>query len=228
MMEQAKMEDLKQIETEKLVGMIVAQDRKQKQGSRLLNRYKAEFERRGTRVMEDLNTHYVEFFGGDGQVSVTDSSKMDILNPDKLKGLIGEGVYSTRIRENVKTDYKVDPKLQRALKAIFQKDYTFEQSLDEFLQTLDPQPDTAQRSLLLKKLKGDYAKDRETLLQVLNLPGDMDLDVELWYIYKIKNAELIKAFLPEEGIDFTMEELRKCLLVDSKSSVTINYEEEET
>ena len=46
------------------------------------------------------------------------------------------------------------------------------------------------------------------------------------YIYKIKNAELIKAFLPEEGIGWTMEAVRKCILLDSKTSVTLDYEEE--
>lgn len=32
-----------------------------------------------------------------------------------------------------------------------------------------------------------------------------DFDVELWYIYRIKNGELIKAFLPEEMIDAIIE-----------------------
>ena len=152
---------------------------------------------------------------------------MDILNPDKLKELIGEGVYKTKIRENVKTEYKVDPKLERALKAIFQKDYTFEQGLEEFLQSLNPVPDASQLQLLMKKLKGDYDKDGEAMIEILQLPEDTDLDVELWYIYKIKNAELIKAFLPEEGIDWTMEAVRKCILLDSKTSVTLDYGEEE-
>lgn len=64
------------------------------------------------------------------------------------------------------------------------------------------------------------------MIEIMQLPEDVDLDVELWYIYKIKNAELIKAFLPEEGIDWTMEAVRKCILLDSKTSVTLDYEDE--
>ena len=221
------MENLMEIGTKELIAEAIRLDSEQKKGRSLLNRYKAELERRGMKVMEDQNTHYVRFFGDSGKASVTDSSRLDILNPDKLKLLIGEGVYKTKIKENVKTDYKVDAKLERALKAVFQEDYMFEQSLDEFLQGMDPAPDRAQRSILAKKLKGDYEKDRAVLIETLKLPEDADLDVELWYIYKIKNAELIRAFLPEEGIDSTMDGIRKCILVDSKTAVTLDYDEED-
>ena len=149
------MDNLMEIGTKELIAEAIRLDSEQKKGRSLLNRYKAELERRGMKVMEDQNTHYVRFFGDSGKASVTDSSRLDILNPDKLKLLIGEGVYKTKIKENVKTDYKVDAKLERALKAVFQEDYTFEQSLDEFLQGMDPAPDRAQRSILAKKLKGD-------------------------------------------------------------------------
>ena len=77
----------------------------------------------------------------------------------------------------------------------------------------------------LFKAVRDYEKDRDTMMEVMQLPDTADLDVELWYIYKIKNAELIKAFLPEEGIDWTMAAIRKCILLDSKTSVTLDYEE---
>ncbi len=218
---------LKEMGVKELVAAVIRADREQKKAASEKNRYKAELERRGMRAMEDQNTHCAKFFGDAGKVSVTDSSKLDILNPDKLKAWIGDGVYKAKVRENAKTEYKVDAKLERALKAVFQRDYTFEQGLDEFLQGMEPAPDPAQRAVLKRRLKGDYEKDRATLLEVLQLPGDADLDVELWYIYKIKNAELIRSFLPEEGIDSTMDGVRQCILVDSRVSVTLDYEEGE-
>ena len=218
--------DLKKMGTGDLIAAAIQLDREQKKGRTALSRYKGELERRGQRLMDDMNTHYVKFFSTAGKAGITDSSRMDILNPDKLKELIGEGVYKTKIKENVKTDYKIDVKLERALKAIFQQDYTFEQGLEEFLQSMHPKPDDSQLRLLMKKLKGDYEKDRAAMIEIMQLPENTDLDVELWYIYKIKNAELIKAFLPEEGIDWTMEAVRKCILLDSKTSVTLDYEEE--
>ena len=51
--------------------------------------------------------------------------------------------------------------------------------------------------------------------------------MELYYISKIKNAELILAFLPEEGIDSTMEAIRRCVIVDSKLKIELAYKDEE-
>ena len=53
-----------------------------------------------------------------------------------------------------------------------------------------------------------------------------DFDVELWYIYRIKNGELIRAFLPEEMIDATIEGIRKSILVETKTSITLDYDTE--
>ena len=54
-----------------------------------------------------------------------------------------------------------------------------------------------------------------------------DFDVELWYICRIKNGELIRALLPEEFLDQTIGEIKKCLIVDSKLAVTIDYDKED-
>ena len=86
-----------------------------------------------------------------------------------------------------------------------------------------------QMKLLLKKLKGDYVKDKDVLTSVLGYePGNTpDFDVELWYIYRIKNGELIRAVLPEEFLNETIGEIRKCLIVDSKTAITIDYKKED-
>ena len=53
-----------------------------------------------------------------------------------------------------------------------------------------------------------------------------DFDVELFYICQIKNAELIQAFLPEEGLDSTIEAIRKSILVETKTAITLDYEDD--
>lgn len=53
-----------------------------------------------------------------------------------------------------------------------------------------------------------------------------DFDVELWYIYRIRNGELIRAFLPEEMIDGTIEAIKKCIIVENKTSITLDYDSE--
>ena len=133
-----------------------------------------------------------------------------------------------KVKEETKTTYKLDGKFERALKAVFTGDYTFETTLEEFLGEMEIKPDEKQKKLLLKKLKGDFEKDRETLLAVLAPEGDApDFDVELWYIYRIKNGELIRSFLPEEMLDGTLDWIRKSIFVEAKTAVTLDYDDKE-
>lgn len=211
---------------EQLIGACVWLDREQKKNRQVMNSYKAELQARGLAVMEDHNVKYVKFYGSEGNVAITDSMSLDILNPDKLKALIGEGVYNMKVKTDMKTTFKFDPKFEKAMKAIFTGDYTFETTLAEFLDEMSIKPDEKQKKLLLKKLKGEFEKDKETLTATLVPKGEAapDFDVELWYIYRIKNAELIRSFLPEEMLDCTMEGIRKSIFVESKTAITIDYD----
>lgn len=219
---------LRKMTNEQLIDACVWMDREQKKGRALLNSYKAELQVRGLAIMEDHNVKYTRFYGTEGNVSITDSMSLDILNPGRLRALVGEDVYDMKVREEVKTTYKLDAKFERALKALFTGDYTFEMSLEEFLGEMSIKPDEKQKKALLRRLKGDFEKDKETLQAVLAPEGQEppDFDVELWYIYRIKNGEMIKAFLPEEMVDGTIEAIRKCIMVESKTSITLDYDEE--
>lgn len=218
----------KSMTNEELIGACVTLDREQKKSRDMLNGYKAELQARGLALMEDHNVKYVKFYGGEGSAAITDSMRLDILNPDKLKELVGEGVYNMKVKEETKTTYKYDSKFEKALKAIFTGDYTFETTLEEFLEEMSIKPDAKQKKLLMKKLKGEFEKDKETLISVLVPEGQEapDFDVELWYIYRIKNGELIRAFLPEEMLDSTIESIRKSILVETKTSITLDYDTE--
>ena len=224
--------DAKNMKTEELIGALVELDKQGKENRALTNAYKAELQARGISIMDDHNVKFVKFYGEEGSAAVTDSMSLDILNPDKLKELVGEGVWKTKVKENTETKYKCDGKFEKMLKAIFTGDYTFEMSLEEFLDQMPLNPDDKQKKRLLKKLKGEFEKDKDTLTSVLlggvkDGESAPDFDVELWYIYRIKNAELIRAFLPEELIDNTINEIRKCILVETKTSITLDYKEEE-
>ena len=222
-----EMQSVKHMSNAQLIEACVWLDKEQKKSRTLMNAYKAELQARGTVIMEDHNTKYVKFYGDTGSASIMDSMSLDILNPDKLKELVGEGVYNMKVKEETKTSYKFDNKFEKALKAIFTGDYTFEMTLEEFLDEMSVKPDEKQKKLLLKKLKGEFEKDKETILSVLGLKGAiLDFDVELWYIYRIKNGELIKAFLPEEMLDKTIAEIRKSIMVETKTSITLDYDAE--
>lgn len=219
------MGDIKKMTNGELINACVQIDREQKESRAALNRYKAELQARGLALMDDYNIRYIKFYGEEGSAAVTDSMSLDILNPDRLKVLVG-GVYDMKVKAETKISYKCDSKFERALKAIFTGDYSFE-NLEDFLDEMSIKPDEKQKKLLLKKLKGDYEKDKETLLSVLAPEGEEpDLDIELWYIYRIKNGELIRAFLPVEMLEENIRDIRKCILVETKTSVTLDYDED--
>lgn len=138
----------KSMTNEELIGACVTLDREQKKSRAMLNGYKAELQARGLALMEDHNVKYVKFYGGEGSAAITDSMSLDILNPDKLKELVGEGVYNMKVKEETKTTYKYDSKFEKALKAIFTGDYTFETTLEEFLEEMSIKPDAKQKKLL--------------------------------------------------------------------------------
>lgn len=222
--------NVKELSNEQLVEQSIALDRRLKQEKKSLDTYKAEAQARGLAIMENQNLRFLKIYGKTGSIAVTDTQSLDILNMDKLKELLGEGVIKEKVKVTTETKYKLDTKLERALKAIFTGDYTFEYTLEEFLEEMSVKPDEKQKKVLLKKLKGNYEQDRKLILSVFGFADrgkeSPDFDVELWYIYKIKNAELIQAFLPEEGIDGMIAEIKKRILVETKTGITIDYDAE--
>lgn len=220
------MNELSQKTSEQLVDELVQLDRLRLQTARSIQKYQAELQARGISIMEDRNKQYMRFYGNAGAtVSVTDRLSMEILNPDRLKLCVTEGVYNRNVTVTTETKYKCAPEFERMLKALFTGDYEIGLELGEFLESqMHIVPDAKQRKLLQKKLKGDYEKDRKTLASVFGV--ECDWDVELYYIHRIKNAELIRTFLPDDMLDVSMAELKKCITVDSKVAVALDYKEE--
>ena len=109
-----------------LVTTAVKLDQSQKEYKSKLDAVKAELQGRGLRIIEDRNVKFIKFFSSDGNVSVMDSQQIDVLNPDKLKKLLSEGVWEAKVKETTETKYKYDSRLEQMLKAIFTGDYTFE------------------------------------------------------------------------------------------------------
>lgn len=232
------MSTLTSMSTAKLINEYIRLDKRIKDDKKQSDCYKAELQNRAITLMNDKSIKYVKFYGDNSTASVTDSLKLEILNMDRLKLLFGEGVIKEQVTEITRLDYKWKTKFERLLKIIFTGEYTFEYDLDEFLDAMDPKPDNKQKRLLLKNLKGDYERDRDTLLTVFGYiaqgdaadkaePAAPDYDVELYYVNKIKNAELIKAFLPEEGLDASLREIRQCIMVDASTAIKIDYDKEE-
>lgn len=233
------MSQINKMSDAKLVDCAIMLDNEKKTLDTELTGLKAEIQKRGLLTMMDHNVKYCKMYGDKvGTAIVSESQEIDILNMDRLREIVGDGLVKEKVTESTFTKYKLDKNFDKMIKAVCTGDYTFEYSLEEFLDQMSVPVDAHQKELLLKKLKGDYKADKKTLLSVLGYltkgtseaaaeAAAPDLDVELYYISKIKNAELILAFLPEEGIDSTMEAIRRCVIVDSKLKIELAYKDEE-
>ena len=233
------MSQINKMSDAKLVDRAIMLDNEKKTLDTELTGLKAEIQKRGLLTMMDHYTKYCKMYGDTvGTAIVSESQEIDILNMDRLREIVGDGLVKEKVTESTFTKYKLDKNFDKMIKAVCTGDYTFEYSLEEFLDQMSVPVDARQKELLLKKLKGDYKADKKTLLSVLGYltkgtseaaaeAAAPDLDVELYYISKIKNAELILAFLPEEGIDSTMEAIRRCVIVDSKLKIELAYKDEE-
>lgn len=233
------MMELNKVSNKELIDLAVTAMKVAEEAKSALEKYKAEIQSRGLAVLKDQNNRYCKMYGTDGSyAAVSEPQEIDILNRDRLKAAIGESVYQDRVSETTKTTYTLDKKLEKALKAIATNDYTYEYTLDAYLDQMSVPVSKGQKEVLKRRLKGDYKLDKKTLLTVLGyLSNDTteeaaeaaapNLDMDLFYISKIKNAELIQAFLPDEGIDWSVEEIKRALIVTSKLKLEISYNRED-
>ena len=201
--------ELKEMSNSQLVTELIRKDSERLQLVKEVTEYKNEIMGRGAVLMDNTNTRFVKYYGNNGSCAVTDAETLTIGDEKFVK-----------VTPTVKYEY--DKKLEQALKAIFKGEYSFEMTLDEYLS--DPglfphEVDAKQKKVLLRKLSGEYVKDRKLLESMF---GKDTYEEELLYIYRIKNGELIRVFLPDEGLDAQIEEIRKCMIVEVSTKITID------
>lgn len=215
---------LKGMETDYIIEYAAAKDRKIKDTTAELDLLKAELQRRAEKDLEERNIKFTEFFGvTNSYVNVSYSQKMDVLNMQRVKELLGTGLVEEKVSlKPADVKYEYDKKFRQALIAVVTGDYDNEFSIEQIVDTAGWPMDTKQRSLILKKLKGEYVKDREMLKKILGLE-ELSADEELYYIYKIKNWELIRAFFPLENFAELASELKKYVIVDETPKIELKY-----
>lgn len=222
-MEEKKQESkLGKLSTGELVTKLIDMDRRRAKLVEDIDRYKAEISTRGSAALDDTNTKFIKYYGKNGSCAVTFAEKLFIADDLRLKGLFPEGVYDKLVTVTSSVKYKYDSKLDAALKAVFSGEYLFDMTMTEYLNNnaLFPlHPDVKQVKLLLKKLTGDYKKDNKLLTSMF---GEGSYDEELLYIHRIRNGELIKLFLPDEGLADVIEKIKKCLTVENDVKITID------
>lgn len=217
-------EKLPRMQTNVIIEYAAAKDRKIKDTTAELDLLKAELQRRAEKNLEERNIKFTEFFGSvNSYVNVGYAQKMDILNMVRVKELLGRELVEDKISlKPAEPKYEYDKKFRQALIAVVTGDYDNEFTVEDIVDGAGWPMDAQQRSLILKKLKGEYAKDREMIKNTLGLE-DLDADEELYYIYKIKNWELVKAFFPLKNFEAVKAELKRYVIVDETPKIELKY-----
>ncbi len=215
---------LQEMDTDELVEFASAKDQKAKETAAEVDLLKAELQRRAEKELEERNIKFTGFFGKtNSYVNVSCAQKLEILNMPMVTKLLGEGLLKDKVTEKpAEVKYEVEKKFRQALIAVITGDYDNEFTIEQIVDHAGWRMDAKQRSLVLKKLKGEYAKDIAMLRKTLGDPA-LKADEELYYIYKIKNWELVRAFFPAEDFRALAEELKKYVIVDETPRIELKY-----
>lgn len=214
--------NLRSLDIEELIDFAIAKKKIADLAGAELDVIKKEMQERAISFQDDRHVKFTEWHGSDKSLaSITTASTMEIKNFTKLKGLLGKEFVGEKVKEKRPVKYVVEDNFKRALIALKMGDYESKTSIDDVIDSAGwCEGNADKRALLKKSLKGDYKKDKKSVLASLNLSDkECDIDTELFLIYQIKNFELIKAFF-----DVTkLEEIRESLegVVDVSESIRI-------
>lgn len=207
------------LKTEELVDKLCEMDKSKKEIDVKIKQYQAELQSRGLRLLEDRNLKYKEFYGTDGaRAEMTYAQSLEVLNFFALQEACGK-IFDEYVKRIPEYKYSYDKKFETALKAIFTDDYTAEMSVEDIIDKCF-KVDSKQKALLVKKLKGEYKKDKELIESMLKI--DNDIEVELDYIHKAINWRRIKMYFPD-NTEKVIREIKKCLIVTSTPKIAIKY-----
>ena len=182
------------METRVLVDEAIALDREIKEKKRALDGLKAKLQSEALTVMENRNLRYQQFFGEKGYCNVAYKEKLEVDSLAKLEELCGD-LVAGKVKATTEVKYEVEDAFKRALIALYKGDWR-EVNLVDLLSGLGL--DAGQMKVALKKLKGDYLKDKAVLAS-FGVTGD--LEEELDAIHDQKNYELIGRFFDISAID---------------------------
>lgn len=214
--------DYKNMETDKIIDLLCDLDERKDNLASQISIAQAELQARGLQILEDKNIKSTEFYGNRNNfATVTLAQSLDVLNYDKLCGLLGKELVNEKVKRKEEVKYTLTDHFKKAVMACFMGDYESDITIETLLYREFPELTRQQIALLLKKLKGDYKKDKKTLQTVVS---KQDIDSELYCICQIKNYEAILAYIDADKVMETTEKLRQCILVDETPKIAVKFE----
>lgn len=200
---------------EQKIDKAIELDSRIKKDKKELDLLKADLQAIALQEMENKSLKYKQFFGGKGSCQVAYKEKFEIDNYPLLHEILGE-LLDTKVVKKEEIKFDVDATFKKALIALYNGDYK-DHDIRKILVGLGL--DDTQIKAALKKLKGDYIKDK----QVLESYGvTEDLEEELDAIKETKNYELIKRYFGDTAIE--MDKFKRAIFVEESLSIGLTYD----
>lgn len=172
----------------------------------------------GFEVIENKNLKHLELTADCGSCNVGYKEKLTVDNLEKLKEVCGSIVDAkVKITMEPKIEF-ADKKFQTALIALYKQEYK-QHNIPALLNSLGL--DDKESKAVLKKLKGDYFKDK-ALLESYHVNDD-DLEEELDMIKEQLNYELVTRYFDVDTIN--IDDLKKAIFVEDTLSVGYKFKE---
>lgn len=191
-------------------------DQRMKKDKKELDRIKAEIQADAVDEMDNKNLKHVEYFSPDGSCRCGYAEKIEVDNLPRLKEIVGD-VIEGKVTVEYVTKISLDEKFKKALLAIYKGEYK-EHDIPKMLSAIGL--DDKQIKVAMKKLKGEYFKDRD-LLHSLGAKGSLEEEIDA--IREHKNFELIDRYFDLKKIDIAG--LKRCMTVIDSLSIGLVHGE---
>ena len=203
-----------------LISRAVTLDREIRQRKKSLEAIKAKLQTAALAEMENKNLRYVRYDSLYGSAETTYKTKLEIDNYARLAAALDASVLvEDKVVRRQSVKYDIDARFKEALIALVRGDYA-EHDIDGILLGMGIE-DAKMRKVVSKKLKGDYAKDKETLAAV-GIHGAREEELDA--IHDEKNRQLVERFFDFDLID--LDEVRKAVSIEETLSLTLNARKE--
>ena len=203
-----------------LIGRAITLDNEIKHKKKELEAVKAKLQALALAEMENKNLRYVRYSSILGNCEASYKTKFELDNYSKLAYALGDNLLlEDKVKRIQEVKYDVDSRFKKALIALARNDYAAN-DLDAVVQGLGI-TDLQTQKLVLKKLKGDYAKDR-ALLESVGCHGEMEEELDA--IREELNRRMIDRYFASDLVD--RDEIRKSVYIEDSLSITLTANNE--
>lgn len=184
-----------------------------KNKKRQLEEVKAELQSELYADMLNKNVKWKQEAASKGLCNVSVKNKLEVDNAGLLQELLGS-VTDGKLTRKESVEYEVETNFKKALIALYQGDYE-KGDIHELLTELGLAD--KQRKVAMKKLSGDYGKDK-ALLAGFGLTGALEEELDL--IHNQKNYELVSRYFDLDMVDEAfLKKLKLALSVEDSLSI---------